>query len=227
MIPLFDALAAHSSSVGCGGRNTNVRRSAYFEGRRWAFWSDGWRGLFVQGDVELPSVEPHILQMHSARAYGYVDSDTLRAFVDVDPACVLCDGTRAITCVRCSGAGRTPCPRCLGTGSCPCDCPHCHGCDCSECDAAGYIECRCGDGKEPCGCPVPLVLANGVTLDCRLLQGGILSLARGSVEVVTAGQTDPVLFRGSDWIALAMPRRPMPADRPRVLEMSRAPRRAA
>lgn len=227
MNPLFDALAKHSRTVLCGSPNPDNRRSASFEGRDWVFWSDGWRGLFLPGVAAFPRVEGHILQMHSPRVYGYVDADELRAFVDADVACARCGGTRSVECLRCGGTGRISCRLCSGQGSRRCGCPHCSGCECADCDGSGYEECPCGDGTESCDCPIPLVQVNGVTVDRRLLQGGILSVASGAVEVVTAGQTDPVLLRGHDWIALVMPRRPREADRPCVLGLARAPRRAA
>lgn len=227
MIPLFDALAQHSRAVRCGSQNPDNRRSATLEGRDWVFWSDGWRGLFIPGCDALPCVEPHILRMHSPRNYGYVDAVELRAFVDADVACARCGGTHSVECLRCAGTGRTSCRLCSGRGLRRCGCPHCSGCECADCDGSGHEECRCGDGKESCDCPIPLVQINGVTVDRRLLQGGILSAASGTVEVVTAGQTDPVLLRGYDWIALVMPRRPHEGDAPRTLPLARAPRRAA
>jgi hypothetical protein len=186
-------------------------------GEMWGAWSDGVRLIAIQGDdvargAKAINLASYQVDVGDRREYT-IDADALRAFA----LCPACNGTSKAPC-PCGGKSFT-CSECCGSGEHDCGCPDCTQRDCRPCRGSGKIGCDDADcDKGVTICPkcrqADYVMFGLAVVDRRLLLGGFLDMATGTLTVTTYGPLDAVILRCDGWLALVMPSRADVVDLP-------------
>lgn len=176
----------------------------------YAMATNGSSAVLIRADNDFEQLDNHFSSSMSSRFKEWfertlsgmeINFQSLKSFVGEPPwltkqHCEICNNTRKIPCPHCDGTGIINC-------ICPC-CDHEHESDCPDCDGFGEYPCDCDHiYNRPINRPGKI---DRFYYNLDLVAATIYHLPGDTcVASFPDLEWEPLILRGSDWLAAVMP----------------------